>query len=199
MIVLRPKSDSFLAPLMAALMVVIGFSGRTWFESDPITHVLIQFPLYIGAGVIFRHWLYPSYFSIAKLAKLPWFDGGYAGLLAAFFGLVYWMLPRNIDLSVGNVFADSLKTLSLVLLVGFIGSLAWQFAHPLLRGFVKAQSVSMLMFQAFLYTHAPNRLCLSYLVNQQVWLGYGFLLLALVLVVLFTFPLFYRERIDESA
>ena len=81
------------------------------------------------------------------------------------------------------------KFLSVSLLVGAPLGMAWSRLHPLLRGFVKAQSVSMLGVLGFLYTHAPVRICNSYLVSDQERLGVGFLLVAGGLAACWSLPL----------
>ena len=50
--------------------------------------------------------------------------------------------------------------------------------------FIKAQSVSMLLLLAFVYTHAPLRICNSYLVDDQQRLGIGFAFVAIGLALI---------------
>jgi hypothetical protein len=52
----------------------------------------------------------------------------------------------------------------------------------------------MLGILAFLYTHAPTRLCNVYLLDDQRLLGERFLYLALALAVIWALPLFSAER-----
>jgi hypothetical protein len=85
---------------------------------------------------------------------------------------------------------------SLPFLVGLPLAAGWARAHPLTRAVIKAQSVSMLAVMAFLYTHAPMRLCNAYPVEDQYRLGIGFL--ALAFAAAWTTPLLFATRQQAS-
>lgn len=162
------------------------FSGcllfRNSLEADPVTHVLVQLPLLAWCGA-----------AVASVVVNPhanWNKTGVAPLLVAIFSAAFWMLPRSIDAAVTSPLVAAGKFFSLPLLVGAPLALGWARAHPLLRGFLKAQSISMLAVLAFLYTHAPVRLCNVYLVDDQVRLGIGFLASAVALALVWALPLF---------
>lgn len=154
---------------------------RRPFEADLVLHVLGQLPLLALAGaLVARDFVDPG---------AEWNRGGVAALLAAGFLGAFWMLPRSIDAALSAPAMEAAKFAMLPAL-GLALATGWARAAPLLRAFLKAQAVSMCGVLAFLYIHAPVRLCNAYLVGDQERLGYAFLALAPALVVLWVAPLF---------
>lgn len=163
-------------------LLLLALIARGWFEATPTRHILVQYPLLVAAGFLLAA-------ALAPLGTGSWNLGGVASLLAAIFAMGVWMLPRMVDASVTALPTDIAKTASLVALVGGGLRLGWWRAHPLLRAILKAQALSMLGILAFLYTHAPVRLCNIYLLDEQQLLGERFLILAFGLAVFWTMPL----------
>lgn len=170
---------------IAAALVLAALMLRRPLEADPLTHVLVQLPALALAGAVLA--------SALPLGRGDWNRGGWTCLIIAGSGIAFWMLPRSIDAALSDPAWETGKVLSLPLLVGLPLRLGWTRAHPLLRGFLKAQAVSMLGVLAFLYTHAPLRLCNAYLVEDQQRLGFGFLALALALATLWVAPLLFTQ------
>ncbi len=169
-------------PMIAAFLVGICFVLRGPLESDPVTHILVQLPLLVLAGALAV--------SGSVIVEGAWNRGGVASLLVAVFAIAYWMLPRSIDAALASPVVEAAKFVSVPLLIGGPLVMGWPQAHPLLRGFLKAQAISMLGVLAFLYTHAPDRICNAYLASDQERLGYGFLFVALGVSLLWIIPLF---------
>lgn len=168
---------------VALLLVIAVFALRRPLEADPLTHVLVQLPLLALAGAILAPGL--------RFGHGDWNRGGWACLILAAFAMAFWMLPRSIDAALRLAPWEAVKFVSLPLLIGLPLRLGWTRAHPLLRGVLKAQAISMLGVLAFLYTHAPARLCNAYLVEDQYRLGLGFLATALGLAAAWVAPLFF--------
>ncbi|WP_291733489.1 hypothetical protein [Leisingera sp. F5] len=148
--------------------------------SNPIQHVLLQMPLLVLAGALAgwhlkvpRHWAVPL-------------------LLTALTAFLFWMLPRNVDWALTPV-GELAKHTTQPLLLGLPLRLSWLWLDPILRGFLKANALSMLGVLGFLYTHAPVRICNSYLVSAQQDLGFAFLYLAAALACLWAFPLLFGQ------
>lgn len=146
---------------------------------DPIWHMLIQMPLLALCGALLP---------LAR-RRLPKDALGPVLILTLVVGAI-WMLPRSLDAALISWGGHIAKFTTIPLLFGLPLAVVWRALGPVLRGFLKAQSISMLLLLAFLYTHAPLRICNSYLVNDQVRLGHGFLFVALGLVILWLFPIF---------
>lgn len=176
--------------LAAVAIVIVCWLFRDGFEHDPVTHILLQLPLLALAGVLIakavverRDWR-PS----------PWLEGGLPLILLALFATAFWMLPRSIDAALVDPRMELAKFVTIPLLIGAPLAIGWPKAHPLLRGFLKAEAVSMLAVLAFLYTHAPVRICNAYLVDDQERLGFGFLMAAILLALLWAWPIFWDEK-----
>ncbi len=169
-----------LRPGLAAIIMFACILGNRALEADPVLHVLVQLPMLGLCGAL-----------LAPRREWRWAQGGFAPLLAALFGIAFWMLPRSIDGAVSFPLMTLAKFLS-VPLIGALLVIGWRQAHALLRGFLKAQAISMAGFMAFLFTHSPVRLCNNYLIDDQWRLGFGFLFLAIGLAMAWTIPLLFK-------
>jgi len=168
--------------LLGLALLALPLLARGWFEASPMRHMLMQYPLLVFAG-----WLIVAV--LMRFGAGDWNRGGAACLLAALFAMAFWMLPLMVDASVASLSIDLAKSMVLAVIAGGGLRLGWPRAHGLARAFLKANAISMLGILAFLYTHAPVRLCNSYLLEDQQRLGEGFLIAAIVLSVLWSFPL----------
>lgn len=166
---------------LAAALVGLAAAFRAPLEARAITHVLVQMPMLALAGALIA--------PLVPLGRGRWNAGGWACLIAAIGCLAIWMLPRSVDAALSDPRWEAAKFATLPLAFGLPLAAGWARAHPLLRGVAKAQSVSMAGVMAFLYTHAPDRLCNGYLIEDQRVLGWGFLALALGLAAAFVAPL----------
>ena len=160
----------------AGAIIVLCSVFRSALESDPVTHVLVQLPALAVAGWIAAATII-TLPAVQRLATRYRFEA----LVVAGFTLAYWMLPRTIDATLINPLVESLKFVSVPCLIGAPLALSWPKLPSLARGFIRANTLSMLGVLAFLYTHAPVRICNAYLQNDQERLGIGFLVVAAVL------------------
>jgi len=154
-------------------------AAQPFVAGDPVIHVLVQFPALLATGYL-----------LAPASFRQW-DGAAGPLLVlVLVTLAIWMLPRSVDAAVNSWSGHLAKFITIPAGAGFPLGAIWQRLGPILRGFLKAQAVSMLLFLAFLYTHSPVRLCNSYLVDDQVRLGIGFACVGPGLVVWWACPVF---------
>jgi len=167
------------ALILSAALVALCLALQPAAETDPVVHVLLQLPLLALAGGI-----------AARRIDLP---AGYAAaaLIVALVAIAFWMLPRSIDAALTDWRMGAVKFVSVPLLIGAPLSACWRHLHPVLRGFLKAQAISMLCVLGFLYTHAPLRICNAYLVNDQERLGVGFLIVAAALAIVWSIPVLF--------
>ena len=152
-------------------------------EADPVMHVLVQLPLLAISGGLFFTALGGRNLRIIE----PWAN---ALSLVAVFAILLWMLPRFIDAALINPVVEFAKFVSIPVFVGGSLAVGWAKSNPFLRGFLKANAISMLGVLAFLYIHAPVRICNSYLVADQERLGFAFLISAVGLGFSWAIPLF---------
>lgn len=172
-----------LRPTFGLVLLSACIALRQPLEANPVGHVLVLLPALAVAGGLLAASLFQSRVRLSEPVAN-------ALVLVAVFVILYWMLPRAIDASLTDPLHEIAKFISIPVLVGGTLALAWPAAHPFLRGFLKANAVSMCAVMAFLYTHAPVRICNSYLVADQEQLGFGFLFAAFGLSVLWAVPLF---------
>ena len=180
---------------LAAAIISACWFFRGWLERDPLTHVLLQLPLLaLAGGMIAQALAQPKLRSKSSDRSSPaWMKGGLPLILVAIFTIAYWMLPRSIDAALLDPEMELLKFITVPCLIGAPLAIGWGRAHPLLRGFLKAQTISMLAVMAFLYTHAPIRICNVYLVADQERLGVGFLIAAVTCALLWSLPIFWKS------
>lgn len=174
-----------LLPAAVSLILFVGcLLLRQRLEADPVTHMLVLLPaLALAGGLLLLATDLRSFRLSAATAS--------ALVLVSLFSGLFWMLPRYIDASLTDPLVELVKFVSLPTLVGVSLTLAWRQVHPFLRGFLKANAISMLGVLGFLYIHAPVRICNSYLVSDQERLGYGFLFAAAGVSLAWALPLFF--------
>ncbi len=169
-----------LALFTAALVVQPGVA------SDPVLHMLVQFPLLGAAGYMLGGGI--------RIGD-TWTGAVLIGAIAV---LLFWMLPRSLDAAVTSWPMLFAKFVTLPLGVGLPLGLVWRQLNPILRGFLKAETISMLGVLGFLYTHAPVRICNSYLVDDQIRLGYGFFYLAVALATCWSVPVLFGQSSSSN-
>jgi hypothetical protein len=153
---------------------------RHMIESRMPAHMLLQFPMLIASG-----WTTAEVQTIERSLWWKRFDTINAhGLLAITLGscvLALWMIPTALDFSLlsdpvrwskyasfwvaGLLLNRSRRQVSEELGMLFVGSLAW-----------------MLATVGFIYQSMPQRLCVSYRLDEQYWTGIGLVGIAYVVV-----------------
>lgn len=185
----RLHTRATLAPLGLILMAVLMLPEvRGSQESALVTHMLVQLPLLVLAGWCLGTGLLSI---IPALGHTKWNRGGIPGLLVAIYTLLFWMLPKSLDGALDDPALEMAKFASLPLCFGLPLALSWPRAHVLVRGFLKAQFLSMLGVLSFLYTHAPVRICNNYLVSEQETAGVLLGGAAIALALGWAAPLFF--------
>lgn len=145
---------------------------REWLESTMSAHMLLHIPalVLVGWGLGAR---------LAKLhpqmmtALLPF---RWALLLCAIFTLGIWMIPRLLDLAAENFFVDLIKATTLTITGGLSLNLGWRNTGPVVRGLIHIEAMASLLRLGWVYAESPARLCTSYGLNDQYWLGNALLI-----------------------
>ena len=171
--------------LIFALLITIG-PGGDWLELSMVTHVLIQLPLLALIGVLLGG-LMPSAI-VYGLGRVN--AGGIFGCICVSYLFLFWMIPRWLDASLTSDVVAYFKYLSLIL-GGIMLRHTWWRTHFITRGVLQIELLAMLYRFGWLYLISPERLCNSYLLTDQVWLGRGFLAIALALSITWFIPLFF--------
>ncbi|HEY9396078.1 MAG TPA: hypothetical protein VIQ28_00460 [Burkholderiales bacterium] len=174
---------------LATLFVLALPPMRTWLEASMVAHMLIQIPLLATTGFAAGFGLSPS--QRARLRRL--IGGPLPFVLTALLASSYWMLPRALDATLVNPFAELAKFASLPLLVGLPLALGWERLEAVGRGFVWTNFFSMLAVVGWLYIAAPVRVCNSYLVADQYDAGLWMVRLAIALFLAWLASLFMHR------
>ncbi|HEY9446791.1 MAG TPA: hypothetical protein VIQ62_06925 [Burkholderiales bacterium] len=163
--------------LGAAYLLLATPLARAWLETAMIAHMLVQIPLLVVIGVAACR-LLPERWQHRALDQA---GGAVPYALLALFASTYWMLPRALDAALTNPLAEAAKFVSLPAFVGLPLALAWRRLSIIGRGFVWTNFSSMLAVLGWLYLVAPERVCNSYLLNQQEGVGRLMIRLAVLL------------------
>lgn len=147
---------------------------RSTMEGDMALHMLLQFPLILLGGWLLARGL-PAQ---ARASLQQWNHAGIAGLLAASLVLMFWMLPRALDMALADVTMELCKFLTLAL-AGAALQLSWRAAGLIVRGFFLGNVLPMMMVVGWLYVAAPVRICNAYLSSDQLRAGSGLLAVAM--------------------
>ena len=181
------------------LLLVLAIPAvRSMMEGDMALHMLLQFPLLLLAG-----WLLTQGLTEQTRAELrKWNHAGIAGLLMASLVLMFWMIPRALDMALSDSTVELLKFITL-LMAGATLELSWQSAGLIVRGFFLGNVLPMMMVVGWLYVEAPVRICSAYLTDDQLRAGSGLLALAIAgsvvwLLAFFCPPIRSKEIHDEN-
>jgi hypothetical protein len=153
--------------------------ARHFMEASMAMHMLFQLPLLAFLGAWMGSAICPP--KIVFQAE----PTGLALLLVAVFAGLWWMIPRNLDAALQGGIFESAKFITVPVLVGMPLAWCWKRLSPLVRAIAWTQLIAMMMVMGWLLLSSPARLCASYLLDQQVIAGRGFLALGII-VALFT-------------
>lgn len=156
------------------LLILSTPSLRGLMESDMMSHMLLQLPL-----LFFTGWLLAKGVSSrTKECLQQWNYAGITGLLLVTIVLMFWMIPRALDLVLTDPALESAKLITLSI-AGAALELSWYSAGMIVRGFFLGNVLPMMMVAGWLYIEAPVRLCNAYLSSDQLRTGSGLLALAI--------------------
>ncbi len=164
-------------PLIALLPLIFLWPAlRQLVESSMALHMLVQFPLLLAGG-----WMAARLTGASVLRRLD--AHGLLGLTAATCVAAFWMIPAALDLSLLSPAANAAKYASWWL-AGALLAASWVQMRVELTVFFLGNMAWMLATVGLLFREAETRLCVNYLVDEQLVTGNGLLLFAALLLVL---------------
>ena len=146
-------------------------------EASMTAQMLLQIPLLVGVGCLLSQALPARALAIAA----DWNHRGITGLVLASVASAYWMLPRTLDASVTVTLLAVAKYLSVPLLIGLPFALGWPRMSFIVRGVFLVEFIATFFRLGWLYLIWPERLCNSYLLDDQQRLGQYMLLIGAAL------------------
>ena len=167
-------------------------------EASMWRHMIVQFPLLMGAGALLAAGL-PAR-ARAGVARCN--AHGIAGLLAVALVLAVGMVPRVLDLALLRPEVEWTK-LAALLAAGAALRLSWRPAGLVLQFFFLGNVLPMMAVVGSLYVDSPLRLCNAYLLDDQVRLGKWLIGVASVVAVVWlawvTWQQVRREDLARAA
>ena len=151
---------------------------RQTLETSMARHMLLQFPLFMLAGVLLAGALPAA----ARDAIARWNAYGISGLVATALVLGLLMVPRVLDLALVSPAIEWAKGSALVL-TGAALRLSWRPAGLVVQGFFLGNLLPMMAVVGQLYVDSPTRVCNAYLLDDQEQLGHWLVWLAVVIAV----------------
>ena len=171
-----PRAQAALGLALCALLAWPGL--RHALEASMWRHMVLQFPLLMGAGALLAAALPPR----ARAAVARWNAHGIAGLVGVAVVLGVLMVPRVLDLALREPAIEAAKCAAL-LLAGAALRLSWRAAGLVVQGFFLGNVLPMTAVVGQLYIDAPLRLCNAYLLDDQARLGQWLIALAVLLAL----------------
>ena len=94
--------------------------------------------------------------------------------------MLLWMLPRALDAARLDPGVDALKFASIFILAGIAVAWSWPGCPALFRAVVHVEAVATLIRFGWAYLAADQRLCASYLLEDQRGLGAALIVLGIL-------------------
>ncbi len=159
-------------------------------ESVMIIHMHMQMPMLVIAGFFIARCIldrFPSFFEKYNQNGLP-------GILLFTIIMVYWMLPRTMDEALTLQSVEIFKFISLPFLAGLPLRDSWKKLSKIAKSNLITVFTVMFLGLGWLYIQANDQLCNNYLVIDQMILGWGFITMAICMVIY----LLYTLIVDPS-
>lgn len=144
-------------------------------EGSMALHMLGQFPLLLASG-----WAAARLTAVSPLRRLD--ANGLLGVTAAACVAAFWMIPAALDLSLLSPAANVAKYVSWWS-AGALLAASWTQMRVELAAFFLGNMAWMLATVGLLFREAEGRLCVNYLVDEQLITGNGLLLIAVGLLM----------------
>lgn len=174
---------------LAVVAVAAAPPVRGLLEARMALHMLVQIPLLVLAGYGLSAAL-PARFR----QTLQSFNAhGVTGWALASLVLAFWMLPRALDAAVVDAWTDAAK-FSALLLAGAALRGSWAASRPVIPLFFIGNWAWMTATAGLLYVEAPQRLCNAYLLGDQSITGYGLIVAAVLLPLLWGWDYLRRNE-----
>ncbi|SDY80040.1 hypothetical protein SAMN05421736_103337 [Evansella caseinilytica] len=175
----------------ALLLLVLALPPvRHLLESIMIVHMHMQMPLLVVAGFLTAKYMQeklPGFFK-------KWNRNGLPGILLFVIIMVYWTLPRTMDEALTVPAVEIFKYVSLPFLAGVPLRDSWKKLSVSGKNTVFTGFTMLFFGMGWLYIKSPEQLCNNYLLVEQLTLGWGFVTMAVCMVVY----LVYKALVDPS-
>lgn len=181
-----------MTPFVAFLLLVVLALPpvTTLLESIMVIHMHMQMPLLVISGFFMAPFFqsrFPGFFE-------KWNRNGLPGITLFTIIMIYWMLPRTMDEALTLPSVEVFKFISLPFLAGVPLRDSWKKLKPTGKNIILYSFTIMFLGMGWLYIASPVQLCNNYLVIEQITLGWGFIAMAIGMIIY----LIYQIVIDPS-
>ncbi|MGM8214608.1 hypothetical protein ACLIA0_03435 [Bacillaceae bacterium W0354] len=148
-------------------------------ESIMILHMHMQMPLIIISGFLMADFFkkkFPAFFE-------KWNPNGLPGILLFVLIVSYWMIPRTMDDALQFTSVELFKFVSLAFFAGVPLRLSWNKLSEIVKNSVFIIFFLLFTLMGGLYVFTDNQLCNNYLLIEQLTLGWGFILMAVCIII----------------
>lgn len=148
-------------------------------ESIMIVHMHMQMPLLVFAGFLMARYVqirFPNFFE-------KWNSNGVPGIILFIIISVYWMLPRAMDEALNSQSVQLFKFFSLPFLAGIPLRDSWNKLSSMGKSLIFVSYTIIFVGMGWLYIYSPVQLCNNYLLIEQITLGWGFITMALCMLI----------------
>src|SRR5690625_6421379 len=132
-------------------------------EKWMITHMLVQIPLLIIAGLLMGEYVKNRLPNLFK----KWNENGIPGILLVYIVTIDCMIYRSMDEAILLYSVEIFKFISLPFLVGIVLYDSWPKLSSLAKGFIVFNYIPMFGMMAWLYIDSPIQVCNNYLESEQ--------------------------------
>ena len=150
------------------------------------THMLVQIPLLVLVGVFAEQaWRRCTGAGLAQQCAPSWSynEYGMPGLLLVSLIGAFWMIPKALDDALTDWRIAAFKVLGLPI-AGWILRASLRRSNVVVKVFFLGNFCWMSAIVGLVYQDQPVRLCNAYLQDDQAWVGYGLIALAVGLPTL---------------
>lgn len=152
-------------PLALCPLLLLWPALRQGLESSMALHMLLEFPLLFAAGWAARGLSGPH-------GAAAWDWRGLTGACLLLLVSAFWMIPAALDLALLDDRVAAAKYLGWWA-AGWVMAGGWRRLEPRVALFVGGNLAWMMATAGLLYQSSPQRLCVNYLQDEQVWTGAG--------------------------
>lgn len=143
------------------ISLLLRFKGAL--EGQMVLHMFVQFPVLFAIG-----WLAPIRREPKWLANVN--SQGLLGLTLVSAVAAVWMIPTALDMSLMSAWVDAAKVVSWIS-AGVLTRQGWRKLAVELRCFLLGNLAWMFISAGMLYQTYERRLCVNYLVDEQLLSG----------------------------
>jgi hypothetical protein len=173
-----PRASTPRLVVVAAILIVVVASLRQWLEANMARHMLVEFPLLLGAGAAVGAALLPRH-----CARQPSYNQyGLTGFAFLAFALGFWMIPAALDNALASGAMAAMKYASLIV-AGLMAPASFRSAPLAVQAFFVGNVGWMTATAGLLYQDADRQLCLYYLVDMQALAGKGLVVVSIAMMV----------------